>query len=98
RQRRRVWVTGSCTVDVPERFEPGTEAGRGSAYPLGGGADPAVPASQQRNDAVGLTQLLHPQHHPVVAEELIGVAGHPTILLRMSLGAALLPADLIRAQ
>ena len=56
-------------VDVAERLQPGAEPRRGAPHALGDRAHPAVPAGEQRDDPVGLAQLLHAQHHRVVAVE-----------------------------
>ena len=81
RGRRRsamvsTWVTPSSAaalveldVDVAERLEPGADARRGPADPLGDGADAAVVAGEQRDDAVGLAQLLGAQDDALVAVE-----------------------------
>ena len=66
--RRRV-PSHELHVDVAERLEPRAEPRRGPPDALGDRADPAVPAGQQRDDPVGLAQLLHPQHDRVVAVE-----------------------------
>jgi hypothetical protein len=52
-------------VDVRERLEPGPEPGFGPADALGHGPDPAA-AAEDGNDPVRLTQLLGPQHDPVI--------------------------------
>ena len=54
----------------------------GAADPPGHRAQPAVPAGEQGDDPVGLAELLHAQHHRVVAVELSAVPGHRAILPR----------------
>src|SRR5690606_29099067 len=58
----------------------GAELGRGPPYPPGHRPDPAMAASQQRNDPVRLAQLLRTQHHRVVAVELAAIPGHSAIV------------------
>src|SRR4029077_3718236 len=52
-----------------ERLQPGAEAALGAPDPLGHGPDLAVVLRQQDHDAVGLPQLVGPQHDPAVAVE-----------------------------
>jgi hypothetical protein len=56
-------------VDVGERLEPGPEPGLGPADALGHGADPPAPG-EDGNDPVRFSQLLRPQHDPVIPVEL----------------------------
>src|SRR5689334_16327385 len=57
-------------VDVGERLQPGAEPRLGPADALGHGADPPAGAAEDGDDPVRLTQLLRPQHYPVVPVEL----------------------------
>src|SRR5262249_26479405 len=57
-------------VDVAERLQPPAELRSGTPHALRDRADAAVVAGEQRDDPVGLAELLHPQHHGVVAVEL----------------------------
>ena len=50
-------------VDMGERLQPGAELAAGSAHTLGDRADQAVVAGQQRDDAIGLTELVLAQHN-----------------------------------
>ena len=61
---------------MAERLQPGAEPRGGAADPSGHRAQPAVPAGEQGDDPVGLAELLHAQHHRVVAVELSAVPGH----------------------
>src|SRR4051794_3809196 len=45
-------------VDLAERLEPCAELGAGPANAFGHRTHPAMPAGEQRDDAVGLTELL----------------------------------------
>jgi hypothetical protein len=76
---------GELQVDVAERLEPGAEARGGPAYTLRHRPDPTVLPRQERDDAVGLSQLLGAQHDAFVA-----VVGHRIILpVRRDSGAHL---------
>ncbi len=46
-------------VDLHARLQACTEFRGGPSHPFADGADPAVPAGQQRDDPVGLAQLVH---------------------------------------
>src|SRR4029450_215410 len=72
--------TGELQVDVAERLQPGAESGGGAAHAAGHRAQPAVPPGEQRDDPVALAQLLHAQHHRVVAVEVAAISGHLAIL------------------
>ena len=84
------WVTMSSErpvvelqVDVAERLQPGAEPGLGPAHALGDRADPAVAPGQQRDDPVGLAELLHPEHDrlvPVQGQETHSLSAHGAIL------------------
>lgn len=53
-------------VDVRKRFQPRTELGFGAANSLGNGPHDSVLPGQQRDDAIGLTQLVLAQDDCVV--------------------------------
>lgn len=53
-------------VDVRKRLQPCAELGLGAAHPLGHRTDDAVLPGQQRDDAIGLTQLVLAQDDCVV--------------------------------
>src|SRR5699024_1788486 len=57
-------------VDHAERFQPGPELRAGAPHPLGHRAHLPVAAGQQRDDPVGLTQLVGAQHDRLVPVEL----------------------------
>src|SRR5699024_3926488 len=65
-------------VHEGERLEPGPEAAAGAAHPLGDGADLAVTAGEQRDDAIGLAQGVGAQDDRVVAVELL-LHDHPSL-------------------
>lgn len=62
-------------VDVGERFEASTELGPGAAHPLGHRAHEPVVGGQQRDDPIGLAELVLAQH-----DSLITVEPHRVIL------------------
>ena len=62
-------------VDVHAGLEPRPEARLRAPYALADGAHLAQAAGQERDDAVGLTQLLGAQD-----DRLVAVEGHPTIV------------------
>src|SRR4029453_3364353 len=53
-------------VYVARRLEAAAEPALRLAHPLGHRPNLAVPAGEQDDDAVGLTQLVGPQHDPTV--------------------------------
>src|SRR5690606_8345566 len=69
-------------LDVAGRLEPGAEPALGLAHALGHGPDLAVVAGQQRDDAVGLAQLVRPEHDPLVVVERHGAFLTPRVRLR----------------
>jgi hypothetical protein len=54
-------------IDQHERLQPGPEPGHGLAHPLGHRPDLAALAGEQRDDPVGLAQLLGSQDDGLVA-------------------------------
>ncbi len=74
-------VEGAAFVELHirhhERLEPSAEAGRRAPHALGDRPDLAVAAAQQREDAIGFTQLVGAQDH-----DLVAVSGHASIIRR----------------
>src|SRR5690606_23078681 len=64
--------------DMTRRLEARTEAARRLAHTLRHGADLAVVASDDRDDAIRLAELPAPQDHPVIAVEAHGVPSYST--------------------
>ena len=73
----QVPALGQHQVHVGEGLEPGAEPRGRAAYPLGDRAHTSVLAGQQRDDPVGLGQLVGAQH-----DRLVSVERHVLILLR----------------
>src|SRR3954453_10462620 len=63
-------------VDVAERLEPGAELALGAAHALGYRAHLAVPAGEDGDDPVGLTQLLGAEDDSLVPVQGLRGGGH----------------------
>jgi hypothetical protein len=74
-----------------ERLEPTPEPGFGPAHSLGNGPNPARFAPEDRDDPVGLAQLVGPEHDAVVP-----VGTHQPIIGRTAPGGGRRASDLRR--